>query len=71
MTTAQKTDFYKTQILVHNSTKILDYVKNEYLELESVINDFLNSSYNSEFLELGLNSNLHSKTKNEYLKLFN
>jgi hypothetical protein len=70
-TTTQKKDFYKTQILVHNFTKINDYVKNEYLHLESVINDFLNSSYNTDYLELGLNSNLHSKTKKEYSELFN
>jgi hypothetical protein len=71
MNTIQKTEFYKTQILVHNFTKINDYVKNEYLYLETFLQDFLNRELNSNLLELGLNSNLHSKTKKEYSELFN
>lgn len=70
-TTTQKTErknhFFTYQTFVHNSTKITDYFY--YLEYdirEYFFSQFLKS--NNEFLELGLNSNLHSKTKDEYLE---
>ena len=60
----KKKEFYLNQIWVHNETKLNDYLK----EIGKSKNHFLKIYLqpNNEFLELGLNSFINSKTKNQF-----
>lgn len=66
----QKRKFLETQILIHNETKIHDYLKEIVESKEYFFESFLQPNQNNEFLELGLNSFFNSRTKKQYSELF-